>query len=63
MATPITSLKWRLQLQKNSLTNQEFYFIEYDAYFVTKSHMDELKKQLQTLGYKNVSFGLVAVIP
>lgn len=63
MATPITTLKWRLQLQRASLVDSEYYYIEYNSDVVTKQQLSDLVKSLQGLGYVNVSFGLLVSLP
>lgn len=63
MATPVTSMKWRLQFRQQSLTNETTYYIEYTSESITVEQLSALVKRLSTLGYVGASFGLVVVLP
>jgi len=63
MATAFSSVKWRLQANRVSVVDQEVYYIEFTSEQVTLQQLKDLKKQLELLGYVNVSYGLLVVVP
>lgn len=63
MPVPVTSMKWRVQFQRTSATDNRFFYADIDPATISKSQLADIVKTLVALGYDNVSFQLMVVLP
>ena len=63
MATALTSVKWRLQFQRQSFTDDTVYYFEWNASEMTEDEIKAIVAMTKKLGYTNVRYSLQLDFP